>query len=250
MSFIEDNVPLLAKWLQRLEVALGIGKASPEIQVSTLQTVNDALANSDTLSSLTPLAPDFVNAAITSCPDDISVTDWAIVLAAICWRETKGGQANGCLPKGYNCVGDTGARWKYVVPAYATELNLWTGNTRQGSKGVQYEIRPPAYAGAQFAGWGYGIMQVDFVSHRDWLDSNDWASPSINIAGGAGILRDAYDSTKLDNLTQAVAAYNAGVAAVASAEDPDDVTTGGNYASDVMSNALAIGLSPSLASTA
>lgn len=216
--------------------------------LSLVQTTTDkltkALSNDPSKGALVPLAPYFVSAALDNKPDDIPLYDFAATLAAICWRESRAG--NVLVPPGASGVGDKKPRWKYSVPDYAKELSLWSGKTREGKKGTQYEILAPAYGGSAIRGWGYGLMQIDFVSHRDFLDSGKWQDPASNISEGASILADAYNSEKLETLEQAVAAYNAGVSAVASASDPDDVTTDGDYASDVMTTALNFGLDPKL----
>jgi len=87
-------------------------------------------------------------------------------------------------------------------------------------------------------GHGRGLMQIDDRSHGKWLAANEQGmNPETNVAYGARVLRANIDAFP-GNLKAAVAAYNAGAgrvrAALAKGADPDTVTTGKNYAADVL----------------
>lgn len=181
-------------------------------------------------------ANQFAAAALSSCPRGVDEYDWSLVLASICWRESRGGSV--LLPKGPGGVGDTAPRWKSSIPEYAKELSLFTGRTKVSENGVTlYEIAPPNYAGASYAGWGYGLMQIDFATWRDWLDKETWKDPLENIAKGAEILSAYYDD--LPSINHTIAAYNAGVTRVKrlDTDNVDTVTTGKDYSSDVLATA-------------
>lgn len=101
-------------------------------------------------------------------------------------------------------------------------------------------------------GWGRGLMQVDYASWYDWLASNDWRDPYVNITKGVQILKQkmkylAGKGLVGDDLTAAgLAAYNAGEGnvwkawsnAIAQGQNPrqalDKVTTGGDYSASVL----------------
>lgn len=87
-------------------------------------------------------------------------------------------------------------------------------------------------------GHGRGLMQIDDRSWGPWLAShNGGMDPASNIMKGAEILRANLDTFK-GNTKAALAAYNAGPGNVQKAlrngRDPDSVTTGHNYGSDVL----------------
>lgn len=121
------------------------------------------------------------------------------------------------------------------------------------------------------AGHGRGIMQIDDRSQAQWLASNDWTDPYVNVTKGAQILKekaafflkdgsgkgvelDAAAAAKRgvgagsyrdprplsgDDLIQAsIAAYNSGegnvLKSIAAGVPPDTTTAGGNYSSDVL----------------
>ena len=65
-------------------------------------------------------------------------------------------------------------------------------------------------------GWGRGLMQIDYGSHRDFLDKEAldephlhlWEIPRENILYGCGILHSCL--TTLRDVDAATAGYNAG----------------------------------------
>lgn len=86
-------------------------------------------------------------------------------------------------------------------------------------------------------GFGHGIMQVDVRHHPEFTGNHSPHDHRANIDYGAGYLGELIQAFDGDP-TPAVAAYNAGRSRVRSAMaaglDPNIVTTGGNYASDVL----------------
>lgn len=38
------------------------------------------------------------------------------------------------------------------------------------------------------AGWGRGIMQIDYASFKEWCDTHDWRDPETNIRKGADVV--------------------------------------------------------------
>lgn len=97
-------------------------------------------------------------------------------------------------------------------------------------------------------GNGYGLMQTDIRYHKDHIRSGDWKDPRKHIAYCAGLLRWnlGYFHAKhvVDPLLTRcmIASYNASygrvLAAVLRGADPDSVTTGRDYSSDVLRRAL------------
>lgn len=144
-----------------------------------------------------------------------------MLLAAICDRESLGGEA--LTPRGPEGTGDSEAR---------------KGHHLAGPDGLPGDGR---------GGWGRGLMQVDFGAFPAFCAGNGWVDPAKNIAFGAGVLARALAAFNGEEAC-AVAAYNAGVRRVREAVsvltqpvDPkallaacDSVTTGLNYASDVL----------------
>lgn len=96
-------------------------------------------------------------------------------------------------------------------------------------------------------GWGRGLAQLDYASHREWVQTHDWRDPATNIRRGARVLREAHDWMHLRGLTGAqlwaatIAAYNGGtgrvLAAVQAGHDPDDMTSGRDYSAWVQDRA-------------
>ena len=89
-------------------------------------------------------------------------------------------------------------------------------------------------------GHGHGLMQIDdrVSTHRRWLEGNrNGLDARANIDFGSSII--AANLRMFDGSERAaVAAYNAGPSRVRSAVErgnsPDSVTTGGDYASEVL----------------
>jgi hypothetical protein len=92
-------------------------------------------------------------------------------------------------------------------------------------------------------GYGRGLMQIDYDWH-EFARTGPWQDPEKNIEYGCRVLKDAFRyfgnmgmrGYKLD--IAAIAAYNAGVGAVDRAlrrgDDPDEVTTGRDFAQDTL----------------
>jgi membrane-bound lytic murein transglycosylase MltF len=89
-------------------------------------------------------------------------------------------------------------------------------------------------------GHGHGLMQIDDRFHGPWLAVADWRHPLTNIRKGTSIYLDGYHWLASRGLVDgtlihaAIAAYNAGPARVLcqvrAGHDPDEITTGGDYA--------------------
>jgi soluble lytic murein transglycosylase-like protein len=108
---------------------------------------------------------------------------------------------------------------------------------RETTFGTSPALDRPGPNGRGDNGHGYGLMQIDDRTHGAWLQANAWWIPAVNIDRGAWILKQEIDRFKGDT-TKAVAAYNAGAKnvgkAIAQGAHPDTVTTGKNYATDVL----------------
>jgi hypothetical protein len=104
-------------------------------------------------------------------------------------------------------------------------------------------LSPKGPTGTGDSGNGLGLMQLD----QRYNFIPNWQDPDANVLRGAQVYQAAF--TQLQNagvdssiLARAAAdAYNAGVTGVLSAiqagQDPDSVSTGGNYGTDVMGRA-------------
>jgi hypothetical protein len=98
-------------------------------------------------------------------------------------------------------------------------------------------------------GYGHGIMQIDSDYHPNFIATQNWRDPAVNIKYAVdNVLSDYYEQlaaeTNLrgfDLLRGAIAAYNAGVggvkAALAEGLDVDGRTTGKDYSWDVIQRA-------------
>jgi hypothetical protein len=94
-------------------------------------------------------------------------------------------------------------------------------------------LSPPSSGGVGDGGHGRGLMQIDDRYHQ-FARTGAWADAAANILYGAALLRSLYGQTSGD-VQRAVAAYNA--KAALTAQVPDSVTTGRNYATDVLARA-------------
>ena len=125
--------------------------------------------------------------------------------------------------------------------------------------------------------WGRGLLQIDYGYHYGWIAGNNWRDPYTNVMKGASILRGMFDyfaaapKTPTVTLTTedakrrgvapgvypdprplsgsqlsdaAIAAYNGGtinvLKSIAAGVSPSVTTTGGNYGSRVLGEALAM----------
>ena len=172
-------------------------------------------------------------------------------------------------PRGPAGVGDITPRWKTedeIARAYpwARAMNLITGKTRMRDRGGQsvteFEVAPPKAGGAAYAGWGFGLGQLDFASFKDWIESGAWKDPTANIRKSTARLSNAIRFFKLPKgttvvgdprplegralLAASLSAYNAGetavLKAIAQEKAPDSVTTGKDYARNSMARADAV----------
>jgi len=217
--------------------------ADSEDDVNLIETVGDSLPQRHS-----QFATAYVKAARKWAPVDMNYLDYSLILAAIIDRESYAGYY--LKPKGPEGTGDPTPRYFRAdrIPEQIDSLqdaSLYTGNTKEDADGnTLVEIRPPAWAGAQVAGWGYGLGQIDFMSFKDWLASNNWKDPIINIRKSGEIFSKNLSSLNGD-VRRAIAAYNAGVGRISKVDpedDPDRFTTGGDYSSDVIARAQSFGL--------
>lgn len=111
-----------------------------------------------------------------------------------------------------------------------------------------HALSPQGPGGTGDYGHGHGLMQIDDRSHSDFLDNYDWTDPYTNVQYAIhNVLKPNLDFFTQKGLqgdqlvSAAVAAYNAGPGnvwkAIQAGKSPDAVTTGRNYASDVLARA-------------
>jgi len=191
--------------------------------------------------------------ASASAPVSLGVSplDFALLHAGLVDRECfykSGGWA--LRPRGPQGVGDFSARWfpSDNLPYWAVDLGLLTGNVRTDDSGYEEsEASPPQWAGAEIAGWGYGLGQLDFMATewgnaKDWLGANDWKDPFVMLPKSADIL--SWYCIQFGSLRMGVAGYNAGIPRVSrNQNNPDAVTSGGDYSADVIARASGFGFS-------
>lgn len=144
------------------------------------------------------------------------------ILAAIMWRESNGGAT--LKPQGPSGTGDFTPR--STAGRYAPYM---------GANGLPSDGQ----------GWGRGLMQIDYGAHNAWVISNPWWEPQVNINKAAEIYVAGRNQLSAAGITEpqltpaALAAYNAGPAAVLKSlqagQDPSASTTGGDYASWILS---------------
>lgn len=185
----------------------------------------------------------FAAAALETSPVVISPAKWALFGAAVIDREAfyrSGGWA--LKPPGPAGTGDPTLRWRKGPPAWADQLGLLTGRTRDKNGVRQYEIRPPTAGGATVAGWGYGLAQDDWeTGDRAFVESGEWKLPEKSIPHAFRKLRGIYDRAPgetQERFQRTADDYNAGGRALTAA-DPDELTTGGDYGADVLARAAA-----------
>lgn len=85
-------------------------------------------------------------------------------LAVMMWRESKAGTV--LRPPGSAGTGDFTKRpagRQYRQPSGAYYMVSASGMPEDG------------------AGWGRGLMQIDYGVHNEWVTANDWTDPEVNI---------------------------------------------------------------------
>ena len=117
---------------------------------------------------------------------------------------------------------------------------------RESGGGTFLVPRGPTGTGDK--GFGHGLMQIDSRYHKKFIESGKWADAGENILYGAKLLRENLDYFKGDEFP-AIASYNCSRAKVANFVNMcwpditarniliDRLTTGQNYASDVLERA-------------
>jgi len=114
---------------------------------------------------------------------------------AIMDHESRSGVAPGYTPQGPAGVGEAIPRWVSesrlaTSYAFARRMGLLTGKTRKTSTGAtEYEVRAPKMPGAPREAWGYGLMQIDYASFPEFIESGKWRDATENIRQGAEVLR-------------------------------------------------------------
>ena len=141
------------------------------------------------------------------------------ILASIMDHESRSGDA--LAPKGEGGTGDRLNRWVTTDQLkntydFAQPRGLLTGRSAKPgerfpddyarrlygeinkSSETRYEIKPPAAGSATVAGWGYGLMQIDYATSgfRQWIDARHWKAPRENIEKGAAILQGKINAIK------------------------------------------------------
>ncbi|MEX2352210.1 MAG: transglycosylase SLT domain-containing protein, partial [Balneolaceae bacterium] len=120
------------------------------------------------------------------------------------------------------------ASQKYKIPLAI----LLAVASRESNMGLSLSV-----AGTGDHGFGHGIMQVDVRHHPEFTDRHSALDYQANIDYGAGFLAGLIRAFN-GEIRPAIAAYNAGQSrvrmAVQAGLDPDYVTTGGDYAMDVL----------------
>lgn len=97
-------------------------------------------------------------------------------------------------------------------------------------------LMPSGPAGTGDHGNGLGLGQLDRRYNQAWLATHDWRDPAQNLDRAAEILAEKYRRFPHDERA-AIASYNASAehvaAALARGEDPQGVTTHGNYVDNI-----------------
>ena len=123
---------------------------------------------------------------------------------------------------------------------------------RESGGGIYLHPRGPAGRGdfqdkgdgRGVVGRGLGLMQLDIGAHPDLeAQPEKWQAPSWNIEQGARELRGLYtqlpaEMDQAEKFQRTADGYNAGPRALRH-PDPDSITTGKNYGSDVVARAAA-----------
>jgi hypothetical protein len=195
-------------------------------------------------------------------PQVVTPTAFGFIHAGVIWRETRGGVASGLHPLGPRGSGDWTARaghWTNLphVRLITTRAALpvgWSPALERVvapvSGAVSYVEAPFPWAiPADYLGWGRGLGQIDAATWWAWLQLRDeasglylWQLPGPNLLKSASILLVGLQAFP-SNRKAGCAGYNARIEriqqALAAGHDPDSVTTGGDYAAEVLRNATA-----------
>lgn len=170
-----------------------------------------------------PYARAIIDAAIDR---DVS----PFLMWAIMDHESRSGTALGYTPAGPTGVGEAIPRWVSesrlsTSYAFARRMGLLTGKTRKNTAGnTEYEVKAPKMPGAPREAWGYGLMQIDYASFPEFIESGKWRDATENIRQGAEVLRQKMRFFMLNGgggsdprpltgdalMKAAVAAYNTG----------------------------------------
>lgn len=162
----------MIKGLFKLALWTGVGLVTIRVLAGT-EKGSAALTAAERL-VFRQLVPDYAQVyldplfAVVDSEPEGSPAKSEFVLYAIGNMETKWSTGSGYTPKGSPAgTGDTGTR----------SANRW----------------PPPGPPPGGRGWGHGLMQIDWGSHWEWLQTHDWTDPETNIRKGASILRDYYE---------------------------------------------------------
>jgi soluble lytic murein transglycosylase-like protein len=98
-----------------------------------------------------------------------------------------------------------------------------------------------------FNGDDFGMMQINQKAHPDFFSQYTWSDPHDSIYYGAFVyaqnqnyLTKSYDMSEKEYIIAAASAYNAGLSRVLkNIDNPDSVTYGGDYGTDVYNLAVA-----------
>ena len=186
-------------------------------------------------------------AAADTLPSGLDPLTWGRILFGKTDRESLFGEA--LTPQNPSGTGDTKPRRltrvkaafaKQGKPGLADKLRIVTLHPVDG------DPNDPLMAPGDGLGWGRGLAQVDWMWH-EFARTGNWRDARANIGYGARELASAYGvfagwkQTTYGPVRLALDAYNAGGSAVKWAVNnglnPDSVTTGDDYGSDVLRRA-------------
>ena len=107
--------------------------------------------------------------AIFATEDSVQGQISSLVLWALLELETRSGTADALDVPGPSGTGDFGARdpakWGMAMPPDGR-------------------------------GWGRGLWQIDYGSHREWLETHDWTDPVVNCGKAVSILIENWNYLK------------------------------------------------------
>jgi hypothetical protein len=193
-------------------------------------------------------------ASVKTVPAGVAPLEWARVNAGKVDRESLGGDV--LRPAGAAGTGDwtmrTLARIQRDAPALVSKVRVVQDGQATGPWAYPRDSDGKVVAGpyaipGDGLGWGRGLAQIDWQSH-EFARTGPWQDPHQNLAYGAALLASLYrtwvggaSAARWGAVRLALDSYNAGVggvrAALSRGADPDSVTTGGNYATDVLRRA-------------